>query len=168
MYPSVRSSMLGSAFVVTLLAAAPAAAAPAAAEPAAAEPQPSETQKQFQAIQWTQGPAKVGIGGHAEIQVPEGFAYTGASGAQKLLELMHNPTSGTELGILTDKDLDIFVLFEFEDIGYVKDAEKEKLDGDDILKSITGRERIVQRGAQGARLAGDHDRRLAHAPVLQP
>ena len=49
---------------------------------------------------------------------------------------MHNPTSGTELGILTDKDLDIFVLFEFEDIGYVKDAEKDKLDGDDILKSI--------------------------------
>ena len=49
---------------------------------------------------------------------------------------MHNPTSGTELGILTDKDLDIFVLFEFEDIGYVKDADKEKLDGDDILKSI--------------------------------
>ena len=112
------------------------AAAPAVAQSAGAEPQPSETQKQFQAIQWTQGPAKVGIGGHAEIQVPEGFAYTGASGAQKLLELMHNPTSGTELGILTDKDLDIFVLFEFEESGYVKDAEKEKLDGDDLLKAI--------------------------------
>ncbi len=49
---------------------------------------------------------------------------------------MHNPTSGTELGIITDKSLDVFVLFEFEDIGYVKDADKEKLDGDDILKSI--------------------------------
>ena len=140
MCSSVRSSsqlsIWGSFFVVSLLATAPAAAAPAAEEPAGAEPQASETAKQFKAIQWTQGPAKVGIGGHAEIQVPEGFAYTGASGAQKLLELMHNPTSGTELGILTDKDLDIFVLFEFEDIGYVKDAEKEKLDGDDILKSI--------------------------------
>jgi len=128
---SAQSFIWGSVLVVSLLAAAP-----VAAQPAGAEPQPSETQKQFQSIQWTQGPAKVGIGGHAEIQVPEGFAYTGASGAQKLLELMHNPTSGTELGILTDKDLDIFVLFEFEDIGYVKDAEKEKLDGDDILKSI--------------------------------
>jgi uncharacterized membrane-anchored protein len=128
---SIRLLILGSAYAVSLLAAAP-----AAAQSAGAEPPPSETQKQFQSIEWTQGPAKVGIGGHAEIQVPEGFAYTGATGAQKLLQLMHNPTSGTELGILTDKDLDIFVLFEFEDTGYVKDADKEKLDGDDILKSI--------------------------------
>jgi uncharacterized membrane-anchored protein len=119
--------------------AEPAAAAePAADEPAAAEPaEPeTETQKQFKSIQWTQGPAKVNIGGHADLQVPAGYAYTGASGSQKLMELMHNPTSGTELGILTDKDLEMFVLFEFDDIGYVKDADKEKLDADDILKSI--------------------------------
>jgi uncharacterized membrane-anchored protein len=70
------------------------------------------------------------------MQVPEGFAFTGSTGAQKLLELMHNPTDGSELGILTDKDLEMFVLFEFQDIGYVKDAEKEKLDGDEILGSI--------------------------------
>ena len=144
----MRSFTLGSALLVSLLATAPAAAKSKAApkqeskaEPEAPEEQepaapPSETETEFKKIQWTQGPAKVGIGGHAEIQVPEGFAYTGASGAQKLLELMHNPTSGTELGIITDKSLDVFVLFEFEDIGYVKDADKEKLDGDDILKSI--------------------------------
>jgi uncharacterized membrane-anchored protein len=120
---------LGSVFVVSLLVAAPAAAQ-------TAEPQPSEAQRQFNTIQWTEGPAKVGIGGHAEIQVPDGFMYTGAIGAQKLLELWHNPTSGSELGILTDKDLEVSVLFEFEDIGYVKDADKEKLDGDDLLKSI--------------------------------
>jgi uncharacterized membrane-anchored protein len=152
----LRSSIFVSLGLVSLLVASQAAATQghkkrAAAEPAAAEPaaagepaqgndEPAapetETQKQFKAIQWTHGPAKVNIGGHADLQVPEGFAYTGSSGAQKLLELMHNPTSGTELGILTDKDLEMFVLFEFDDIGYVKDADKEKLDANDILKSI--------------------------------
>jgi uncharacterized membrane-anchored protein len=119
-----------------LLAAAPAAASKA--KPAAPEPAAEETpaQREFKSIEWTKGPAKVGIANHAEIQVPEGFAYTGATGAQKLLELMHNPTSGTELGILTDQEMEMFLLFEFEDIGYVKDADKEKLDGDEILKSL--------------------------------
>src|SRR5262249_47290315 len=134
----LRSSIFGITCVVSLLAAWPASAAksghkkaaapePAAAEPAADEaaaPQAplTETQKQFRSIEWTQGPAKVKIGGQGEIQVPEGFAYTGSTGAQKLLELMKNPTSGTELGILTDKDLALFLLFEFDESGYVKDA----------------------------------------------
>jgi uncharacterized membrane-anchored protein len=141
----MRSFTLGSALLVSLLATVPAAAKPAPkakpepeAKPEAEEPEapPSESEREFAKIAWTKGPAKVGVGGHAEIQVPEGFAYTGGSGAQKLLELMHNPTSGTELGILSDTKLEMFVLFEFEDIGYVKDADKEKLNGDDILKSI--------------------------------
>ena len=81
---------------------------------------------------------------------------------------MHNPTSGTELGILTDDKLDMFVLFEFEDIGYVKDAEKEKLDGDDILKSMReGNEDSNEaRKERGWPAIDDH--RLAHRPVLQP
>jgi uncharacterized membrane-anchored protein len=118
-------------------AAAPAAAeAPAQGEEEAAAPQEeSESQRAFKTIQWTKGPAKVGIGDHAEIQVPEGYAYTGASGTQKLLELMHNPTDGSELGILTDDKHEMFLLFEFDDVGYVKDADKEKLDADEILKA---------------------------------
>ena len=93
----LRSLILGSAFMVSVLAAGTALAKPEPQpEP---EAQPDEAERQFKSIQWTSGPAKVGIAGHAEIQVPQDFAYTGSSGAQKLLELMHNPTSGTELGI---------------------------------------------------------------------
>jgi uncharacterized membrane-anchored protein len=140
----------------------PAAAPPGAgAEPAGEEAPLTESQKEFRKIQWTAGPAKVGIGGHAEIQVPEGFRYTGSSGAQKLLEIMHNPTSGTELGILTDQELELFVLFEFEDIGYVKDADKEKLDAADILKSIkegneAGNEERKKRGWPEISIVGWH------------
>jgi uncharacterized membrane-anchored protein len=142
----LRSSILGTVLVVSLFAAGPAAAKKAASKPApepavaepAAEPEPplTEAEKQLRAIDWTKGPAKIGIGGHAEMQIPEGFMYTGASGAQKLMELLKNPTSGTELGILSDRNLDMLIMFKFQDIGYVKDADKEKLDAADILQSI--------------------------------
>ena len=101
-----------------------------------AAPEMTEAQRAFKSIEWTPGPAKVSIGSHAELQVPAGFAFTAPAGARKLLELMHNTTDGSELGILADQALETFVLFEFEDIGYVKDADKEKLDADDILESI--------------------------------
>src|SRR5262245_15345824 len=147
----LRSSIWSSFFVVCLLAAGPAAAKHSgakgkAAKPAAPEPKAeaedapeaplTETQKQFRTINWTHGPAKVSISDLAELQVPECYSYSSSSGAQKLLELMHNPTNGKELGILTDSTLEIFLLFEFSDIGYVKDAEKEKLDAKEILDSI--------------------------------
>jgi len=111
-------------------------AAPVPAAPEAPAPEMTEAQRAFKSISWTAGPAKVSVGDHAQLQVPAGFTYTAGPGARKLLELMHNTTNGSELGILADEALESFVLFEFEDIGYVKDADKEKLDADEILKSI--------------------------------
>jgi uncharacterized membrane-anchored protein len=170
----LRSSTFWSVLVLCLLAAGPAAAkhagakhgaakppAPEAEEPAGEEPPLTEAQKQFRTIQWTKGPAKVGIGDHAEIQIPEGFAYTGASGAQKLLELWQNPTNGNELGMITDKELEISVLFKFSDIGYVKDADKEKLDANGILNDIkegneASNEARKERGWPPIRIVGWH------------
>jgi uncharacterized membrane-anchored protein len=177
----LRSSTWTSAFVVCLLAAGPAfakhagpkkgaakpeAPAPEAEEPAAAdEPPLTEAQKQFakefKSIEWTHGPAKVGIADHAEIQIPEGFAYTSSRGAQKLLELWQNPTNGNELGIVADKDLEITILFEFSDIGYVKDADKEKLDATSILNDIkegndNSNEARKERGWPPIRIIGWH------------
>src|SRR4029077_10213928 len=66
-----------------------------------------------------------------------------------------------ELGILTDTKLEMFVLFEFEDIGYVKDADKEKLDGGDLLKSIkegneSSNEERKKRGWPAINIVGWH------------
>lgn len=99
---------------------------------AAADPK----EKAFQSIKWTTGPSTVQIGDQAEIKLTEGLKYTGPEGARKMLELMQNPTDGSELGLLTTQELDWFVLFEFEDSGYVKDADKEKLDAKAMLDSI--------------------------------
>jgi len=177
----LRSSTWASAFVVCLLAAGPAfakhagpkkgaakpeAAAPEAEEPAAAdEPPLTEAQikfvKELRTIEWTPGPAKVGIADHAEIQIPEGFRYTSSRGAQKLLELWQNPTNGKELGIIASQDLEITILFEFSDDGYIKDADKEKLDATAILNDLkegndAANETRKERGWPPLRIIGWH------------
>src|SRR5205823_1135978 len=82
--------------------------------------------------------------GAAQLEVPQGFKFTGRNGAQRVLELTHNPASGKEVGVLipvipesaTDKKLWI-MFFEFDEIGFVKDEEKDQLDADALLKSIS-------------------------------
>jgi len=82
------------------------------------------------------GPIKAKLGGIAEIQVPEGYSFTGAEGTKKLMEMMGNTVDGTELGFLAPTNANWFVIFEFDASGYVKDDEKDKLDADGILASI--------------------------------
>jgi uncharacterized membrane-anchored protein len=136
-------------------------AAPAAAAPDENEAPDDATVKLLGSLKWVVGPDKAAIGGQAEIQVPEGTRFTGPEGTRKLLEMMHNPTDGSELGLLTNDGLDWFILFEFEDIGYVKDADKEKLDADDLLASLrkgneAGNEARRQRGWAPITIVGWH------------
>lgn len=89
------------------------------------------------AYQWVDGPNTAAIKSIAEIKVPVGFMFTSSKGTQELLEMMGNPTSGNEVGFLAPTNLTWFVIFEFDDVGYVKDDDKDKLDADKMLKSIT-------------------------------
>src|SRR5882724_11012654 len=102
----------------------------------AADPGASKEPSLLDKINWTKGPAKAELKSLAEVQVPEGFMFTGAKGTQKLLEAMGNPTSGSELGFLAPTSLVWFVVFEFAEVGFVKDDDKDKLDADKLLKSI--------------------------------
>ena len=91
-------------------------------------------------IQWEAGPTKGKLGNIADINVPEGYRFTGKAGVKKLLELTQNIPSGNELGALVpngneEKDK-WFVIFEFRETGYIKDDEKDKLDAEAILNSI--------------------------------
>jgi uncharacterized membrane-anchored protein len=86
----------------------------------------------------TQGPAKVSVGTIAELQLPESAVFFDKDDTRKLLERMGNITDGTELGLIWPKaeGEDWFIVFEYDDTGYIKDAAKEKIDADDLLKSI--------------------------------
>lgn len=87
-------------------------------------------------LQWQAGPSVGNIGGIASVRVPAGYVFLDGNNARKLLEQMQNPTSGNEFGMIISDSLGFFVLFEFEDIGYVRDDEKNSLDTPAMLESI--------------------------------
>ena len=93
-----------------------------------------------QDIEWQEGPGVGKLGDIAQVVIPYGYRLTGADGARTLLEMLENPTDGSELGILippaNEDGVDWFITFEFNDIGYVKDEEGESLDAEAILESI--------------------------------
>ena len=93
-----------------------------------------------QEIEWTEGPTVGRLGDVAQIQVPAGYQFSGASGAQRFLELTENVPSGRELGILipdVEDDTQFwFVIFEFDESGYVKDEDRDELDADELLATL--------------------------------
>jgi uncharacterized membrane-anchored protein len=87
-------------------------------------------------VKWQTGPCAGKLGGQAQIQVPAGYRFLPEGEAAKFLEALDNICDGDEFGVLAPKDDDWFLVFEFDDVGYVKDDEKEKLDADAMLKQI--------------------------------
>lgn len=87
-------------------------------------------------VQWQRGPSVGDLGGIASINVPKGYFFADGKDTRTLMELMQNPTSGKEMGFIAPTSLEWFIVFEFDDIGYVKDDEKDKLDANAMLESI--------------------------------
>jgi uncharacterized membrane-anchored protein len=90
-------------------------------------------------IAWQSGPGTGQLGNIAQIQLPEGYIFSGRDGVRKFLEMTQNPVSGGELGVVIpprDSGDRWFVIFEFNSVGYVKDDEKDDLDAKAILESI--------------------------------
>jgi uncharacterized membrane-anchored protein len=117
-------------------------------------------------IEWHHGPYVAHLGSVAQINIPEGYRFADAAGTRRFLELTHNPPSEQEVGIITpilykgDPDNKFwFVLFDFDETGYVKDDEKSSIDADKLLTSMkdaTERENTVrkERGWTGFHLIG--------------
>ena len=103
---------------------------------AADEPNAGAPDSPMDRLHWIKGPAKAELKSIAEIQVPEDFMFIGAKETQQILEASGNPTSGNELGLLAPTSRSWFVVFEFSNVGYVKDDDKDKLNADKLLKAI--------------------------------
>lgn len=97
-------------------------------------------QEQQPAINWEKGPITADLGGIAQLKIPAGYMFTDKKGTQKLLELTENIPNGREVGAIipenSEKGKTWFVIFEFDEVGFVKDDDKSNLDGDKLLKSI--------------------------------
>ena len=130
-------------------------AAQEAVEPKAAESQPESP---LAKLDWVVGPTDVEVGKHATLNIPQGYLYLHPRETSKFQEIVQNPSNGRESLIAPD-DLRWFGLFEFEDIGYVKDD--EEIDADAVLDSVRdgteqANEERKNRGWAPLRITGWH------------
>jgi uncharacterized membrane-anchored protein len=86
---------------------------------------------------WTSGPADASLGKLADIKIPKGYRFTDATGAAALLAKMNNPVPQGLVGILAPESGQWWVVLEYKDIGYVKNADKGEMDAAAILKTIS-------------------------------
>ncbi len=94
--------------------------------------------QKFASIQWQSGPAVGKIGTMAEIKIPAGYKFTGSQGAQDLLELYGNPRDPGMLGAMVpeSEDSDWTLIFQFDDIGYVDDSDRDSIDADELMSTF--------------------------------
>ena len=88
------------------------------------------TRSQFPSAQ-DQGVGKIGT--EAQINLPEGMIFMDGRDGDKLLQSWGNLPSEMD-AIVMPVDASWCITFQFADIGYVKDDEKEDIDADAILK----------------------------------
>lgn len=98
----------------------------------------AEAQMQFdqfvESLQW-QAEGRGDLKDWATIEIPSGFRFLDGTDADTLLQAFGNLPDTYE-GLIAVDDIDWFVLFQFEDSGYVNDDEKDELDADKLLKSL--------------------------------
>jgi uncharacterized membrane-anchored protein len=102
-------------------------------------------------IKWQKGPSSGGLGNFAQIKIPEKYIFAGGEDTKLLMEAMQNPVSGRELGFLAPEKARWFIVFEYDDTGYIRDDEKGSLDATAMLESIKagneeGNKERVERG----------------------
>jgi uncharacterized membrane-anchored protein len=90
----------------------------------------------YEGVSWQKGPTVGQLGINAQVKVPEGWIFAGARDTRTIMEATQNPISNMELGFIAPSNESWFVVFEFDDVGYVNDEEKTSLDANAILESI--------------------------------
>lgn len=90
------------------------------------------SEEDFKALE---GPATASLGNVAQITVPEGYSFIDGPTLRKLMEAMGQPEREGLMGSMGPTNADWSVMFYYDDSGYIKDAEKEKLDADKLLQS---------------------------------
>jgi uncharacterized membrane-anchored protein len=108
--------------------------APSAGAEAAPKPPTREEALARAGVKMTAGPATVKLGKAAELKLPEGFQFVGQDSLDRFYELTQNTRSGNEVGVVMAPNYMLY--FDYDEIGYVKDEDKDKLDAEKLMKSM--------------------------------
>lgn len=90
-------------------------------------------------INWIEGPKTVDVGKDlAKLDLPSEYVFADGDDAKQLMKKMDNYVTGIEQGIVFSKDNNEnwYVLFEFDDMGYVRDNDAKEIDADKLLSDI--------------------------------
>lgn len=82
------------------------------------------------------GPAKAALEGVAQVNLPAGYVFLDGKATRAMMKASGEPTSGREYGAMMPTNGDWQVMFEYDDVGFVKDDEKDKLNADKLLDAI--------------------------------
>jgi len=90
-------------------------------------------------INWIEGPKTVDVGKDlAKLDLPNEYIFADGKDSKKIMEEMENTITNKEQGIVFSKDdnENWYVLFEFDDIGYIKDNDAKEIDADKLLEQM--------------------------------
>ncbi len=90
----------------------------------------------YEEVNWQKGPSVGDLGDKAQVKVPTGYVFAGARDTRSIMEANQNPTNGHEVGFVAPDGENWYAVFEFSDVGYVKDDDKDSLDANALLESI--------------------------------
>ncbi|MEI2725559.1 MAG: DUF2167 domain-containing protein [Verrucomicrobiota bacterium] len=88
-----------------------------------------------------EGPATAKLGEVAQIELPVGYAFFDGKTTRAIMASSGEPTSGNELGLLHPTNAPWSVIFEFSNIGFVKDDEKDQTRSGQTARRHQGRQR---------------------------
>ncbi|MGA9520990.1 MAG: DUF2167 domain-containing protein [Myxococcaceae bacterium] len=155
--------LVGAAMLITLPSWAQESAPAEDAQQEALTPEQEQAARRaaLEELGFKPGPMKAKVGPQADMEVPEGFLYTDASGSKTFLEATRNIPSGREVATLFHEKDGFFIIFEFNPVGYVKDDDKDELDADAMLESLREGQReankiLERRGDSTLTVAGWH------------
>lgn len=88
-------------------------------------------------LNWIEGGKKVDLGNVAEVDLDRSLLFLDAANTEKVKKMNHDVPSGNEIGSIFPKDENQSwdVVFEYHEVGHIKDDEKEDIDADAILDS---------------------------------
>src|SRR5215216_1916325 len=90
----------------------------------------------YEDVKWQKGLSVGDLGDKAQVKVPAGYVFADANDTRDIMEANQNPITGKEIGFVAPDGENWFAVFEFDDVGYVKDDEKDSLDANAMLESI--------------------------------
>lgn len=112
----------------------PAPAGAAEATPPVEKRKPYAERLAEAGVKLTHGPAKVALGKVAELTIAEGEHAIAPESIALFFKLTENGLSGKEAGVVV-ADAGWTLFFDYDQVGYVNDDEKDKLDASALLKN---------------------------------